>query len=332
MSSFEEQIAKYHNWTADHCRKVVAEYERFLQLKASNHLLPLSASDDIDKLWHFHILCTESYYNYCTNKYGKFIHHNLVDSSDQAQRQQRLINTNNCYRNTFGGFLYPEVWNVKVDTTLDALETIFQSSMNMKQVHGVQNIPVPSYASNKPLSGNFKLFIWFDNQSNAGSYNKEIIPMSLSDSLDSIDKLKELIVLHLKVTKSSVTVFPHPELPTLPVQPYLMLGELKQFTWIKHLLAVGCDFFVVKIGNEHPPGILPAFSTDNLTPSPISPLTPSSPFSSPFSFLHNSNNTNINTNNNISGSSMNSFSLPTSSLDTTNNAHPHHNTRNHTFR
>ena len=63
MSSFEQKIANYYDWTLDFTNKVIFEYERFLAIKLVNQ--EIYPSEQIEKIWKFHILCTEHYYNYC---------------------------------------------------------------------------------------------------------------------------------------------------------------------------------------------------------------------------------------------------------------------------
>ena len=71
MSSFEEQLAKYNDWSLDYCKKVIFEFERFITIRANNN--DTSPPDKIEKLWHSLILNTEFYINYCNNKFGKII-------------------------------------------------------------------------------------------------------------------------------------------------------------------------------------------------------------------------------------------------------------------
>lgn len=88
------------NWTDKYTREVLFEYERFLILRESDN--QLSPSDDIDRFWHIHILCSQHYTEYCLSKFNKYIHHNALDSMDQPARLHRLSNTLNEYTKHFG--------------------------------------------------------------------------------------------------------------------------------------------------------------------------------------------------------------------------------------
>ncbi len=100
--------ARYNGWDKPMCEKVKFEYERFMELRATNH--NLSPSDQIDKFWHTHILDTNSYLTYCLTKWNRVIHHNPAESQDQLARAIRLGNTLIAYKQTYGNFIHPEVW------------------------------------------------------------------------------------------------------------------------------------------------------------------------------------------------------------------------------
>lgn len=274
MSLFEEHIAKYNNWTMEYCRQVIQEYERFLSLKANNNI-ELSPSDDIDKLWHFHILCTELYNSYCIEKFGKIIQHNPIDSTDQQKRKQRLINTLNCYKQTYQLFINKKVWNVKLDLEIDEVEKL--QLLQVEQIH-----PYVSYVQNKPNNDQIKIYICYLNRpmqllqvepmqlsqvqnqqvepmqlatqvqnqqvEQTYPYNKQIISLNPSPT-DTINSLKDIIVTNLNVKKEQINIKVHPEIPQ-----YLYLShvsfvtkQLNDNTLMKNLQNIKCDFFIVEI-------------------------------------------------------------------------------------
>ena len=101
-------VSKYYGWNEDYTNQVIYEYDRFMLLRYENQ--NLSPSDDIDNLWHYHILDTYSYYTYCIKKFGKIIHHNPADSLNQEARKIRLANTHIKYFEKFGNFAFEKVW------------------------------------------------------------------------------------------------------------------------------------------------------------------------------------------------------------------------------
>lgn len=123
--SLTEQAAKYNNWTLEYCQQVIPEYERFIEIKANNSLTELTPSDDIKKMWQFHILNTEIYCNYCMSKFNKIIHHTLPTSvqpnnlTNLQSNKENYIKTINLYKSTFGEFLFKNVWNIQLNFSVD---------------------------------------------------------------------------------------------------------------------------------------------------------------------------------------------------------------------
>ena len=61
--------------TEDDVLLAVKKYKRFLNLKIKYPELNLVPTDDIDMIWHAHILDTENYAKDCENLFGYFLHH-----------------------------------------------------------------------------------------------------------------------------------------------------------------------------------------------------------------------------------------------------------------
>ncbi|MBQ70729.1 MAG: hypothetical protein CMA65_04485 [Euryarchaeota archaeon] len=53
----------------------VKKYKRFLNLKVKFPKMSLVPTDDIDMIWHSHILDTEQYAKDCNSLFGEFLHH-----------------------------------------------------------------------------------------------------------------------------------------------------------------------------------------------------------------------------------------------------------------
>lgn len=109
-------LALYYEWSLDNTNKLMEEYEKFLMLRYLDN--KLSPPNDIDKIWHFHILSTKQYNEYCIKKFGKMIHHDPVDSFDQQAKKKRLENTIELYKKKYGSFKYPNIWSDKKETIL----------------------------------------------------------------------------------------------------------------------------------------------------------------------------------------------------------------------
>ena len=132
MSTFEEQIAIYHNWSIEYCNKVIFEYERFLYLRADNS--NMIASDDIYKLWKYHILTTENYSTYCLTKFGKVINHNPFIELNKETRNNRFIQTLEEYIKRFSNIMYQDVWICNIELPINLIfssyTTIYNNNTN----------------------------------------------------------------------------------------------------------------------------------------------------------------------------------------------------------
>jgi len=240
MSTFEEQIAIYHNWSIEYCNKVIFEYERFLHLRINNQ--NIIASDDIYKLWKYHILTTENYTTYCLTKFGIVISHNPFNEINKETKYNRLIQTLEEYQKNFGCIVYQDVWICNVDLSINlvsqfvslmastaststsipapALSFPYNGSTScgivksmtqtnfpihiptQNSIFNKTNIEYPSYLTNKPLSTELKIYI---------TYNKQIITY-VPQQTDNIDKLKDLLSLNLNIKKDNINLYLHPDI------------------------------------------------------------------------------------------------------------------------
>ena len=57
---FAARLARENDWSRDFADRVIAEYRRFAFLAlAADH--PVTPSDQVDQVWHLHLLYTRSY-------------------------------------------------------------------------------------------------------------------------------------------------------------------------------------------------------------------------------------------------------------------------------
>ena len=73
--SFSSRLARENNWSLEFSLRVVFEYKRFMFLIClADH--PLTPSDEVDQVWHLHLLYTESYWTeFCEKTIGRKIQH-----------------------------------------------------------------------------------------------------------------------------------------------------------------------------------------------------------------------------------------------------------------
>lgn len=73
--SFTDRLARENLWPTEYAIRAVFEYKRFIFLTCvSEH--PLTPSDQVDQVWHLHLIYTESYWiDFCEKTIGRNIVH-----------------------------------------------------------------------------------------------------------------------------------------------------------------------------------------------------------------------------------------------------------------
>jgi hypothetical protein len=72
---FTRHLIKNHGWTLTYTQRAIAEYKKFvfLTVVANHQVVP---SDQVDQVWHAHVLLTKSYWEeFCPKVLGKKLHH-----------------------------------------------------------------------------------------------------------------------------------------------------------------------------------------------------------------------------------------------------------------
>jgi hypothetical protein len=99
---FSTRLANENNWTKSFTEQAIIEYKKFMYLAAITHLM-VAPSETIDKVWHQHLIFTESYQEFC-KLIGKQIQHipSTHRSSEFANLKQAKDRTRLLYENNFG--------------------------------------------------------------------------------------------------------------------------------------------------------------------------------------------------------------------------------------
>ena len=73
--TFTDRLARENGWTIEYSIRTVDEYKKFIFLLCiAEH--PLTPSDQVDQVWHLHLLYTQSYWiDFCQNTIARQIHH-----------------------------------------------------------------------------------------------------------------------------------------------------------------------------------------------------------------------------------------------------------------
>ena len=113
--------------TEDQVLFAVKQYKRFLNLKIKYPELNLVPTDDIDMVWHSHILDTEQYAKDCANLFGKFLHHNPFFGEFGNETQKEM------------GIMFKETSDMWLHEYGEALETPVYFRCDGKKCHVPSN-------------------------------------------------------------------------------------------------------------------------------------------------------------------------------------------------
>lgn len=93
-------------WSLARARKAVEDYRRWLFLHKIYPKAKLVPTQDIDEVWHTHILDTMAYGPDCERMFGHFLHHfpyaGMRGATDMSSHQVNAAETARLYRQTFG--------------------------------------------------------------------------------------------------------------------------------------------------------------------------------------------------------------------------------------
>ena len=95
-------------WTREKTVKAIARYLAFLYLADSYRHLQLVPSQEIDQVWHYHILDTSKYVEDCQMLFGYMIHHfpylGLRGEQDRCNQSKAYSLTQTLFSKHFSGY------------------------------------------------------------------------------------------------------------------------------------------------------------------------------------------------------------------------------------
>ncbi|UTW64629.1 hypothetical protein KFE98_03280 [bacterium SCSIO 12741] len=83
--TFTDRLARENDWSMEYSVRTIHEYKKFLFLICiAKH--PLTPSDQVDQVWHLHLLYTHSYWiDLCKNTLNRDIHHGPTKGGQQEK-------------------------------------------------------------------------------------------------------------------------------------------------------------------------------------------------------------------------------------------------------
>jgi hypothetical protein len=103
----------YSGWSREQTVKAITKYMMFMCLIHSYPNVALVPTQEIDKIWHTHILDTEKYAADCQMLFGHFIHHypyfGMGNESEEQAKQAAFIQTQLLMNQHFGKMAVDDV-------------------------------------------------------------------------------------------------------------------------------------------------------------------------------------------------------------------------------
>lgn len=110
--TFTDRLARDNGWTMEFSVRAAQEYKKFIFLNCiTTH--PLTPSDQVDQVWHLHLLYTQSYWDdMCRDILGRKIHHGPTRGG--GKEQEKFTNwyekTVELYTDTFREAPPSDIW------------------------------------------------------------------------------------------------------------------------------------------------------------------------------------------------------------------------------
>jgi hypothetical protein len=109
---FAARLARENGWSHGHAARVIREYRKFAFLAvAAGH--PVSPSDQVDQVWHLHLLYTRSYWErFCGHTLGRPLHHEPTKGGKNEKEKFAVwyAATKESYRLYFGEEPPADIW------------------------------------------------------------------------------------------------------------------------------------------------------------------------------------------------------------------------------
>lgn len=109
--SFSDRLARENDWSTEYCLRIILEYKKFIYMVCFANE-PLTPSDEIDQVWHLHLLYTESYWlDLCRDTLKREIHHGPTRGMQEQQRfKDQYESTLNLYQEIFKLSPPADIW------------------------------------------------------------------------------------------------------------------------------------------------------------------------------------------------------------------------------
>ncbi|MFT4077197.1 MAG: hypothetical protein QM647_16845 [Asticcacaulis sp.] len=109
---FGRRLARDNGWSHGRALSAIAEYKRFIYLIMTQAGTVLTPSEDVDEVWHLHLIYTQDYWHrFCGQTLGRSIHHGPTQGglAEDSRYMDCYRRTLEIYEREFGP-PPPDVW------------------------------------------------------------------------------------------------------------------------------------------------------------------------------------------------------------------------------
>ncbi|MGB5930225.1 MAG: hypothetical protein WBH03_18725, partial [Cyclobacteriaceae bacterium] len=109
---FSRRLAGENGWETAYAQRAIMEYKRFMYLICHTRKT-CCPSDEVDQVWHLHLLYTRSYWiDFCRHTLGREIHHGPTKGggTERIKHEDMYLATLGLYREVFGKEPPADIW------------------------------------------------------------------------------------------------------------------------------------------------------------------------------------------------------------------------------
>jgi uncharacterized protein (TIGR04222 family) len=138
--SFSKRLARDNRWSAEYTQRAIEEYKKFVFLAVTTGH-PVTPSDQVDQVWHLHLLYTHSYWEeFCPNVLHVPLHHSPTcgGSSEHNKFNDWYSKTLKSYEYFFGQKPPADIWsnaNVRFGHDVHFVRVNTQDNWIMPKLH-----------------------------------------------------------------------------------------------------------------------------------------------------------------------------------------------------
>jgi hypothetical protein len=113
--TFSDRLAKENGWSKEFALRAIEEYKKFMFLICVINQ-PLTPSDEVDQVWHLHLLYTQSYWKeFCAEVLKREVHHGPTKGGIQESTKfsDWYSKTLLCYKEKFNNDPPTDLWPPK---------------------------------------------------------------------------------------------------------------------------------------------------------------------------------------------------------------------------